>query len=127
MISSRFYYLSIVKHLLKQHFNALRTTFKKNLEQLSQKSNKKNIHALRVTIKRLHALLLLSEYLDPAVNAKKLFRKFKNLFSKVGVLHTLYVHAGVFTEFSEGVKHAAAESPKLKKGIQKAQTHFKKD
>jgi len=108
---------------LKRQFNKRISDFEKNFKLVSKKIDKKNIHALRVAIKRIHALLHFSEFIAPkTVHAKKSYRKLKHLSSEAGKLRTLQMYASLLEEFKEG-----KESDKLKMKIHEQRIQFKKE
>ncbi len=112
-----------MKTLQTDFFKAITTGFAESLHRASQKPNKKNIHALRVASKKIHALLLFLESTAPEkVNSKKIYRHFNKLFSKAGKYRTTQLHIEELEELSGKV--AGKELKKLKEKQKKKQKNL---
>ena len=74
-------------------------TFQDSFSNAQKKRSEKNVHALRVSIKRIHALLRFAAFISPnTVNAKKTYKKWKGLFTEAGKLRTLHIHIALLAE-----------------------------
>lgn len=92
------------------------SVFQESFKSARERSNKKNVHALRISIKRIHALLRFAEIISPeAVNAKKAYKKLKPVFKKAGELRTLHIYIALLSETKEKTDSIVREIRKLKK------------
>lgn len=109
---------------LKQHLSA----FEKNFEKAQEKSSKRNIHALRVSIKRLHALLHFAEFISPeTVHAKKTYKKIKPLFTEAGKLRTLHTHLALLKEIKKQNDRVGSEIKKRKEKMYRQAADLEKE
>ncbi len=122
-VSLPVYYFQAMNAPLKRQFKKPLSDFGRCFKLAYRKSHKKNIHALRVAIKRIHALLRFSEFIAPeTVSVKKSYRKLKKLFAKAGKLRTLQMYAVLLKEFKED-----KEPEKLKLKMHEQRVQLKKE
>jgi CHAD domain-containing protein len=75
------------------YYRSLDKKFEKHFHASLKKDKAENIHALRVTIKKMKAFFHLINYLDDRFHFEKTFHDFKKIFHEAGKVRDLHVQS----------------------------------
>lgn len=85
--------------LLFHFFKERENIFLQHLERLNIRLDEEDIHNLRRAGKRIKALYLLFQKIDPDFNFEKRFRPIKNIFNNAGALREIQVNIKTLTSY----------------------------
>lgn len=85
--------------VLVSYWKKQKTAIKLLLRIPRKKFSKGKIHLLRVELKKLNALLLMTEFQKKEFNRKKFYKPFRRLFSLAGKVRELQIEKGILKKF----------------------------
>ncbi len=112
-------------HDLLKYYNRLSVLVRKNLKVLNEQQDHDALHQIRVSIKRIRALLLFAEWLTTGkVKARKIYQPLKMLFKSAGFQRDEEVHLRLIADYE---KKSRIKAVKYKEFYKKHLSEKKQD